>query len=236
MRLLAITDPPQNLRPPADTTVAILDEAVLRGHEVYVCEISDLWLRDATPGAAVRRVQSVSRTVGPALVLPDPAANLPLEHFHVVLMRKDPPYDPVYHQATQILEFARGKTFLVNDPRGLREANEKLYIFHFPELLAPTVVTRRLGELKAFLDSQGGEMVVKPLDGYGGSAVFHVRRGDSNTNAILEVSTNNGQRWVMAQKYLPQGKVGDKRILLLGGEPLGCLLRVPRTATCAATW
>ena len=228
MRLLAILDPPQNLRPTADTTVAILDEAVLRGHEVAVCEINDLWLRGATPGAAVRYVRSVSRTVAPALGLPDPAVNLPLEHFHAVLIRKDPPYDSVYHQATLILEYARGKTFLFNDPRGLREANEKLYIFHFPELLAPTLVTRRLDELRAFLELHGGEMVVKPIDGYGGSAVFHVRSGDSNTNALLEVSTLNGQRWVMAQQYLPEGKVGDKRILLLGGEPLGCLLRVPQ--------
>ncbi len=228
MRLLVIVDPPQHLRPASDTSVAIMDEALRRGHEVAVCEIGDLWLRNATPGAAVRHVKLVSRTVAPALTLADPVDNLPLEHFHAVLMRKDPPYDSVYHQATLILEYARGKTFLVNDPRGLREANEKLYIFHFPELLAETVVTRRIDELKAFLDAHGGEMVVKPLDGYGGSAVFHVRRGDSNTNSILEVSTLNGTRWVMAQRYLPEGKVGDKRILLLGGEPIGCLLRVPQ--------
>lgn len=228
MRILAIIDPPSTLRPAADTTVAILDEARLRGHEVWVCEIGELWLRDATAGVTARAVQTVSRTVAPALHLTETHANLPLSHFHVVLMRKDPPYDTVYHLATQILEYGRGKTLLINDPRGLREANEKLYIFHFPELLAPSIVTRRLDELRVFLDLQGGEMVVKPLDGYGGAAVFHVRRGDPNTNALLEVSTHNGQRWVMAQRYLPEGKVGDKRILLLGGEPLGCLLRVPQ--------
>jgi glutathione synthase len=228
MRILAIIDPPPTLRPTSDSTVAILDEALLRGHQVWVCEIGDLWLHDATPGATVRAVQAVSRTVAPALSLTESHVSLPLDHFHAVLMRKDPPYDSVYHLATQILEYARGKTLLVNDPRGLREANEKLYIFHFPELLAPTIVTRRLDELRAFLDAQGGAMVVKPLDGYGGSAVFHVRHGDSNTNAILEVSTLNGQRWVMAQRYLPEGKQGDKRILLLGGEPLGCLLRIPQ--------
>jgi glutathione synthase len=143
-------------------------------------------------------------------------------------MRKDPPYDAVYHTATQILEFARGTTFLLNDPRGLREANEKLYAFHFPDLLPPTVVTRRMDELRAFLAAQGGDIVLKPLDGFGGAAVFRVRSGDSNTNAIFEVSTHNGQRAVMAQRYLPEGKQGDKRILLLGGEPIGCLLRVPQ--------
>ena len=205
-----------------------MDEALLRGHQLWVCEIGELWLRDATPGATVRAVKAVSRTVAPALTLGDNQAQLPLEHFQVVLMRKDPPYDTVYHLATQILEYARGKCLLVNDPRGLREANEKLYIFHFPELVAPTIVTHRLDELRAFLEEQGGEMVVKPLDGFGGAAVFHVRKNDSNTNAILEVSTLNGQRWVMAQRYLPEGKLGDKRILMLGGEPLGALLRVPQ--------
>ncbi len=228
MRILAITDSPHTLRPAADTTVAILEEARLRGHQVWVCEINELWLQHGTPGAFARAVSTVSRTTAPALTISDTRERLPLAHFHVVLMRKDPPYDSVYHQATLILEYGRGKTFLCNDPRGLREANEKLYIFHFPELVAPTIVTHRLDELRAFLEEQGGEMVVKPLDGYGGSAVFHARRGDSNTNAILEVSTHNGQRWVMAQRYLPEGKQGDKRILLLGGVPIGCLLRVPQ--------
>ena len=228
MRILAIIDPPHLLRPAADTTVAILDEAFLRGHGVWICEIGELWLKHATPGAAARAVHAVSRTTAPALGVSETRENLPLSHFHVVLMRKDPPYDSVYHQATQMMEYARGQTFLCNDPRGLREANEKLYIFHFPELLAPTIVTHRLDELRQFLAEQGGQMVVKPLDGYGGAAVFLVRHGDSNTNALLEVSTYNERRWVMAQRYLPEGKQGDKRILLLGGEPIGCLLRVPQ--------
>jgi glutathione synthase len=229
MRILTILDPPHLLKPAADSTVAILDEALLRGHELSICEINDLWLSHATPGAAVRRVQSISRTTAPAIVVTGEApANVPLEHFHAVLMRKDPPYDGVYHLATQILEFARGKAFLLNDPRGLREANEKLYAFHFPELLPPTLITRKLDELRDFLTAQGGDIVIKPLDGFGGAAVFRVRSGDSNTNAIFEVSTLTGQRWVMAQRYLPEGKLGDKRILVLGGEPIGAVLRVPQ--------
>jgi glutathione synthase len=228
MRILTILDPPHLLKPGADTSVAILDEALLRGHELSTCEINDLWLHQGTPGATVRNVQAVSRATAPALSFRDGVTDVPLAHFHAVLMRKDPPYDAVYHTATQILEFARGTTFLLNDPRGLREANEKLYAFHFPDLLPPTVVTRRMDELRAFLAAQGGDIVLKPLDGFGGAAVFRVRSGDSNTNAIFEVSTHNGQRAVMAQRYLPEGKQGDKRILLLGGEPIGCLLRVPQ--------
>lgn len=226
MRLLAILDPPHTLKPQADTSVAILDEVLGRGHEVFICEIGELWLRN-TPGADVRQVRAISRTTRPAITVAEERLARPLSSFHVVLMRKDPPFDPTYLWATQIMEHARGQTLLVNDPRGLREANEKLYIFHFPDLIPPTIVTRRLDELRAFLEEQGGKIVVKPLDGFGGAAVFLVQKGDPNINAILEVSTLNGQRWVMAQRYLPEGKKGDKRILLLDGEPLGAFLRVP---------
>jgi glutathione synthase len=226
MRLLAIVDPPHLLKPQADTSVAILDEVLRRGHEVFICEIGELWLR-GSPGADVRQVQATSRTTRPALTVTDERIAKPLSWFNAVFMRKDPPFDPTYLWATQILEHARGQTLLVNDPRGLREANEKLYIFHFQDLIPPTIVTRRLDELRAFLEEQGGKIVVKPLDGFGGAAVFLVQKGDPNINAILEVSTLNGHRWVMAQRYLPEGKKGDKRILLLDGEPLGCFLRVP---------
>src|SRR5207249_1806947 len=98
---------------------------------------------------------------------------------------------------TQILERARGRTLLFNDPRGLREANEKLYIFNFPEILAPTIVTAELGELRAFLAAQGGEIVIKPLDGFGGAGVFYVHAADRNVNTIFEITTQGGRRWVM---------------------------------------
>ena len=228
MRILAIIDPPSTLKPQSDTTVAILDEAMLRGHEVYICEITELWLKLGEPGADVRRVQGLSRTVAPAMTVEPTREAQPLSHFHAVLMRKDPPFDSVYLQATQLLEYARGRTFLMNDPRGLREANEKLYIFNFPDLLAPTIVTRRYDVLRAFMAEQGGQMIVKPLDGFGGSSVFQVRAEDTNTTSILEIMTQSEHRWVMAQRFLPEIAQGDKRILMLGGEPLGALLRIPR--------
>jgi len=243
MRILAIIDPPRTLNPLSDTTVAILDEALRRGHEVWVCEPHELWLRDGQPGADVHAVSAVQRehVTEPAVTLkprtgfhigPRKVEQQPLEFFQVVLMRKDPPYDTSYHLATLILEHARGKCLLVNDPRGLREANEKLYIFHFPELIAPTLVSHRIDELRAFMASQGGEMVVKPLDGHGGASVFHVRASDSNASAILEIMTHSagsgGRRWVMAQRYLDVARSGDKRILLLDGEPIGAVLRMPQ--------
>lgn len=227
MRVLVIIDPPSSLRPRSDTSVAIMDECLLRGHSVFVCEPQDLSLRDNRPFADVQAVQAVSRETAPAVTVASGTEQLPLSHFHAVLMRKDPPFDATYLQSTQILEYARGQTFLMDDPRGLREANEKLYIFRFPDLIADTIVTRKMDEIRAFQAKLGCDIVVKPIDGFGGSAVFRLRAGDSNVSAILEVSTHGGKRWVMAQRYLPEGKQGDKRIHLLGGEPVGWLWRVP---------
>ena len=227
MRVLVIIDPPASLRPRSDTSVALMDECLQRGHQVFVCELHDLSLRDCKPYALSQRVTGTNRETAPALSLESGTQLLPLSHFHAVLMRKDPPFDSMYLQATQILDYARGQTFLMNDPRGLRDANEKLYIFRFPDLIATTLVTRKMDEIKAFQAQLGCDIVVKPIDGFGGSAVFHVRPGDSNVNAILEVSTHGEKRWVMAQRYLPEGKRGDKRIHLLGGEPVGWLRRQP---------
>jgi glutathione synthase len=156
-----------------------------------------------------------------------PQASVPLRSCHAVFMRKDPPIDLDYYFATLLLERARGKTTIINDPRGLREHNEKLAILDYPQLTPPTVVTRETVRLRSFLAEQGGEMVVKPLDASGGFGVFHVRQGDTNTGAILEQATNLGRRWTMAQRYLPEVRSGDKRILLVDGEPLCAVLRVP---------
>ena len=150
-----------------------------------------------------------------------------LDEFDAVFMRKDPPFDLDYYFATLLLERARGKTLLINDPRGLRESNEKLAVLSFPKLTPPMIVTREATRLRSFLAEQGGEMVVKPLDASGGFGVFHVRQGDPNTGSILEQATNLGRRWTVAQRYLPEVRKGDKRILLVDGEPLCAVLRVP---------
>lgn len=227
MRFLVIIDPPAGLSPTSDTSIAIMDELHARGHAVAVCQLADLWIHGDEVGAATQAVTAVSRTTRPALVLAPEAVDHELSRFHAVLMRKDPPYDEAYHMATLLLEKARGKTLLFNDPRGLREANEKLYIFHFPELLAPTIVERRADKLRAFMQQQGGAVMIKPLDGFGGGGIFLLQEGDRNGNVILEVATDRGRRPVMAQRYLPEAREGDKRVLLLDGEPVGVLLRLP---------
>jgi glutathione synthase len=145
-------------------------------------------------------------------------------------MRADPPVDVEYLQTTWLLERARGKTVLVNDPRGLRELNEHLAVLRFPTLTPPTIVTRSVAKLRAFKQDHGGTIVVKPIDGFGGMGIFVVRAGDPNASSILETSTGGGTRWTIAQQYLPEVVEGDKRILLADGEFIGAVLRVPAAA------
>ncbi len=228
MKILALIDPPHTLQPESNTVVAIFDGARRRGHTLFVCELSDLWLRNGNPGANIREVLALSRTEAPAVTVSSERVPQPLEHFDAVLIRKNPPHDTAYHLAMLIIEYARGKTLLVNDPRGLREANEKLYIFHFKDLAPPTLVTHRHRELREFLCEHGGKMVLKPLNRYGGAGIFYVHEDDPNTATIFDSITQGEQCAVMAQAYLPIEKLGDKRILLLDGEPMGIFLRMPQ--------
>jgi glutathione synthase len=220
-------DPPPLINPNTDTTLVLMLEAQQRGHELWHCEASQLALEGERAVAKAQPARA-QRVAGSAIVLDAAARTLELSECDAVLMRKDPPYDLDYYFATLILERARGKTLLVNDPRGLRDANEKLYALHFPELVPPTVVTRDSARLRAFQAEEGGEMIVKPLDGCGGRGVFYCGPGDRNIPSILETVTDYGKKWVMGQRYLPEARAGDKRILLLDGEPLGAVLRVPR--------
>ena len=216
MKLLFVMDPLARLQIAGDTTFAIMLAAQARGHEIWFCEPRHLSLEHADAVARAWPV-TVRRVVGDHYLL-GPQATVPLASCNAVFMRKDPPFDLDYYFATLMLERARGRTLIVNDPRGLREQNEKLAVLEFPELCPPTIVTREANRLRSFLAEQEGEMVVKPLDASGGYGVFHVRRGDPNTGAILEQSTNLGRRWIMAQKYLPEVRRGDKRILLVDGR------------------
>jgi len=143
-----------------------------------------------------------------------------------VFQRKDPPVDAAYVTATQILSLCK-RALVLNRPAGILAANEKLYALHFADLMPETLVARETRSFLDFLEQMSGEMIVKPLDGRGGEGIFHVRRDDRNLFSILEQSTRFGTRLAMAQRYLPAVRRGDKRILLLEGEPLGAVLRVP---------
>ena len=230
MKLLFVVDPLDRLHLDGDTSYALMLEAAARGWEVWTCELEHLGLAhdDAI-------VDAVPTTVCDAQTPRDAFASgaraaMRLADFEMVLMRKDPPVDVSYLHATWILDHARGKTLLVNDPRGLRELNEHLAVLQFPQLTPPTVVTRSAAKLREFQAQMGGAIVVKPVDGYGGLGIFVVRDGDPNASSILETSTGAGTRWTLAQKYLPEAVAGDKRIILADGEPVGAVLRVPASA------
>lgn len=227
MRILVLLDPPETLRPTSDTSAIIMQELLQRGHEVSFCKINDLWVQNGSLFTKAYGVMHVDLLQQPIFAAKPPQI-LQVSDFHVVLVRKDPPFDQMYLWMTQMLECVRGHVFFLNDPKGLREANEKLYIFQFPELIAPTLVTCNVAQIRHFLQEQSGQIVVKPLDGFGGQGIFYVRADDPNTNVILETITQQETRLVMAQRYLPEGRQGDKRILLLEGKPIGTLLRIPQ--------
>ncbi|HEY6419897.1 MAG TPA: glutathione synthase [Candidatus Binataceae bacterium] len=222
-----IMDLIENVLVDKDTTFTFMLDAVQRGHQVYYLGIRDLFARANQTFARARRIE-VARA-NPHYRFLGENAEFPLEAFDTVFMRKDPPADAAYLYATMLLSLAdTRRTFVLNNPAGLREANEKLYALNFPGAIPPTMVTYEIARLRQFMTEQGGEMIVKPLDGHGGEGVFLVTAGDRNLGAILETVTQFETRPIMAQRYIPEIRNGDKRLIVLNGEPLGCTLRVPR--------
>ena len=226
LTLAFVMDPPATMNPDADTTFAFMLEAQSRGHRLLYADPADLGVDHGQVRGRVTPI-SVRRGSVPCFELGEPRVVHLDDVAHVAFQRKDPPVDVEYVVATQVLSLCR-RTLVLNRPEGILVANEKLYALHFPELMAETIVTRHIAELLEFMGEMGGEMVVKPLDGRGGEGIFHVGASDRNRNSILEQSTRFGTRRVMAQRFLAEiAKGGDKRILLLEGEPLGALLRIP---------
>ena len=223
-----IMDPLDMVLVDKDTTFVFMLEAQFRGHEIYFLGLRDLYARGKQVIARARRCD-LTRRGTPHYKFLDDGAEYPLEHFDAIFMRKDPPADAAYLYATMLLSLADSRrTFVLNNPAGLREANEKLYSLNFPDAIPPTLVTYEIPRLKTFLAEQGGEMIVKPLDGHGGEGVFLATAKDRNLGAILETVTQFETRLIMAQRYIPEARKGDKRLIVLEGEPIGCMLRVPR--------
>ena len=226
LRLLVVMDDPAGIDPNTDTTLALIAGACRRAHAVDVCTPAGLGLDGPDLIARAAPVIGTRTNRAPA-VLTGSSAPRTVARYDAVLMRKDPPFGLAYYTTTLLLGRARPGTVIVNDPRALRETNEKLSVLDFADLAPETRVTRSLAELEDFLERCGGRMVIKPLDRCGGSGVFLARAGDPNLRPILETATDGGRELVMAQRYLPDARDGDKRILLLDGEPLGAVLRVP---------
>ncbi|PKY11104.1 glutathione synthase [Acidithiobacillus marinus] len=223
LKAAILMDPISAIKPAKDTTFAMLLAAQARGHQCWVFSLPDLFLRDGKVWARLREV--TVRDESNDYVTLAAVEERPLAEMDVVLMRKDPPVDLEYLTACYLLEHAG--TWVVNNPVSLRNANEKLYALHFPELLPPLLVSRDLGDLRAFL-AEHGEAVVKPLSARGGEGVFYLHQQDRNVGSILETVTGWGQHYVMAQRYIPAIREGDKRILLVDGQAVpGAMLRVP---------
>ncbi len=221
-----IMDPIHTINIEADTTFVLMLEAQARGHEVWYLEPKDLFVQG---GSAWGRVTSVEIRRARDFYKLYGSETVPLESFHVVWMRKDPPFDLEYLFSTYILSLINSqKTFVINDSKGLREANEKMYTLNFPDIIPETIITKDMNRLKSFLKDIGGEMVVKPIESRGGEGIFYVKEGDKNANVILESVTDFGRRFILAQKFIPEVSKGDKRIILLNGEPLGAVLRIAR--------
>ena len=222
-----IMDPLEGVLVDKDTTFVFMLEAQKRGHEVYFLGLRQLYAQGPHTRMFARRCELKRAT--PHFRFLDNGADYPIEAFDAVFMRKDPPADAQYLYATMLLSLADPRrTFVLNHPAGLREANEKLYALNFPSVIPPTLVTYQIAQLRKFMNDQGGEMIVKPLGGHGGEGVFFVHSGDRNLGAILETATRFETEPIMAQRYVPEVRNGDKRLIVLEGEPLGCTLRVPR--------
>ncbi|HLR77817.1 MAG TPA: glutathione synthase [Burkholderiaceae bacterium] len=231
MHVLFVIDPLPGLQAYKDSSVAMMRSLVARGHTLSVTLQSDLYIDqgvvktvatgiDLVEGADLHGAHWWSQRTEPD--------DLPLQHFDAVLMRKDPPFDMEYFYATHLVEYAAAQGAKVfNSGASLRNHPEKLAITEFSQFTAPTLVTSSMARIRRFHD-QYRDIIVKPLDGMGGTGIFRVSESDPNLGSILETLTDNGQRTIMAQRYIPEISEGDKRILIIGGEPVPySLARIP---------
>ena len=225
LRVAVQMDPIESINIDADSTFALMLEAQARGHALWHYHVRDLALRGGRVTAWAKPV-TVRRDYGNHFAF-GPEAELDLgAGADVVLMRQDPPFDMAYITATHILEHVHPKTLVVNDPAEVRNAPEKLFVTHFPDLMPVTMVTADRRRIAAFREEHG-DIIVKPLFGNGGAGVFHLRPDDPNMNSLVEMFTERSREPLVIQKYVPAVRQGDKRIILVDGVAMGAINRVP---------
>jgi glutathione synthase len=225
MRFLFVMDPPETMHPAKDTSFAFLRSAGRRGHDCFHCLPRNL-------SNEARSVRALARPIGvsdaPPHVTLGAEETLELAELDAVFIRKDPPFDSAYLHLTHQLDLVKERVLVVNDPRGIRDANEKLFAFQFSEWMPRSLVTARPADVVAFVEAVGGQAVLKPIDGAGGAGVVVLRSDDRNTRSLADVWTEEGKRLTLVQEYEPQVRVGDKRVIVLDGVAIGAILRVPR--------
>jgi len=227
MKFAFILDPLEGLKAYKDSSIAMMRTAAKRGHEVWAIQRSALTWCDACVAARAQKLVLTAQDEPWCTVAEEALA--PLTGFDAVLMRQDPPFDFEYITATWLLERAEAEGARIwNKPRSIRDHSEKVAITEFPHYTPTTLIARDPVDIHAFIDELG-DVILKPLDGMGGSSIFRVLRDDSNRNVIVETLTQFGARSIMAQRFLPAIALGDKRILLIAGEPVPyCLARIPK--------
>nr|WP_238718363.1 glutathione synthase [Petrachloros mirabilis] len=232
--MVFIIDPIERLDPGHDTSVALMEAAQAHNHEVWVTQIEQLHVIEDKAWATVRALElkPVELAGNQWVAAPDwyclgEPEQIPLETMDAVFMRKDPPVSTAYLYATYLLDYVDpAKTMVINHPQGLRAANEKMYALQFREAIPATLVTQDKTIIREFVDAKGMG-VLKPLGGKAGEGILLLQVGDRNLNSLIEISTERGQVPVMIQEYLPAAQEGDKRIILLNGEPIGAVNRIP---------
>ncbi|EWH11346.1 glutathione synthetase [Catenovulum agarivorans DS-2] len=227
LKIGIVMDPIEKINIKKDSSFAMLLEAQARGHEIYYMEMKDLYLMDGESYANTRKLK-VEHNPDQWFEFLSESETTPLADLDAILMRKDPPFDTEYIYATYMLERAEEKgTLIVNKPQSLRDANEKLFTAWFSDLTPTTLVSRDKNQIKAF-HAQHKDIILKPLDGMGGASIFRVTENDKNLGVIIETLTEHQTRYAMAQTYIPEITEGDKRILVVDGEPVEyCLARIP---------
>ncbi len=234
LRVAVQMDPMEPINIDGDSTFALMLEAQARGHALWHYEVRHLSLREGRKSAASRGQERLTATARPVRVQRErgrhfnfgPEERLDLATMDVVLMRQDPPFDMAYITATHMLEHIHPATLVVNDPASVRNAPEKILVTHFPELMPPTLITWDLNAIRDFRNEHK-DIIVKPLFGNGGAGVFRIREDDENLGALLEMHFARSREPLMIQRYEPAVRLGDKRIILIDGEPAGAINRVP---------
>ena len=234
LKIAVQMDPMEPINIDGDSTFALMLEAQARGHALWHYEVRHLALREGKPSPSGRTRNRLTATARPVRVQRErgahysfgPEETLSLSTMDAILMRQDPPFDMAYITATHMLEHIHPATLVINDPAAVRNAPEKLLVTHFPDLMPPTLITWDLQAIRDFR-REHQDIIVKPLFGNGGAGIFRIRPDDENLAALLEMHFARSREPLMIQRYEPAVRAGDKRIILIDGEPAGAINRVP---------